>query len=102
MNDDKTTHAWTFVLAYIIGLIAVFLIPTIPGGRATWFGIIAVFSCAGCICRRRDLQLTAIGATIMAVGLTIWDHEMGKRYKTGRESFLESRLRECEEKLSRQ
>jgi hypothetical protein len=98
-DNSRSNICWTFGTLYLICLLVISLLMTVAGGKATYFGALALLSCGVCLTDKKALRIVAVIGTALAIGFAITDHEGGMQNKSVRQSALELRLRDCEKRL---
>ena len=79
MNNGSTILQLS--LAFLIALIIGDLLLAAPGGRASYFAVVAGLCILFALHRSRAIQIWAVITSLIALSLVIWDHEAGIRFQ---------------------
>jgi uncharacterized membrane protein YgaE (UPF0421/DUF939 family) len=79
MNSGSTILQLS--LAFLIALVIGSLLLAAPGGRASYFAVVAGVCILLALHRSRAIRIWAVITSMIALGLVIWDHEAGVRFQ---------------------
>jgi hypothetical protein len=69
-------------VAFLCALIIAQLMLTVPGGRVTFYVLIAAVCVLFALSRWLAVRIWAVVATVCALGFIAYDHEAGQRWHT--------------------